>query len=698
MHMLIKSPDSQNSFVSIPRQMPSRPLQTSNVGHMGSHPAYNQMYANTFTQQSPQQEPWSAVGHLRNETVSNSDSLLFDPESSISLGSNNWPTATDFSSFLVSPHSPNDFPLNTGYGYDNQMASVEMEVSISGPHPDPYTYRQSPIVPNAYAQSSLGRAPSDAASTGVMPRLSPYPDPTSPYSAQGGPSPGSEGVFSSYQPSDPGANMDSFQPPEHLKNSPSPAPTSSNASISTSQYAAPITYGPEPARSRTSRQQANRPGGRQLGSHLRPEVAKDAHDMRKVVACWHCVLQRDKCGPGDICERCLKRSMRPNTDCGLGCSRVRLWELACYFLPSITTSMHEDSQLTNFVALHIHQWSNTEVSLRMSCGEGLPEFPVKVYEFTPKTNELLRQFQYITDQYTGDQSRVEKRSPPLGMVQINHKDEQKYDRYIDLIVDKHLPVFAHNHLGYEQHDFQLKLFLMMTQLKPKAEDEKKLLREVFKLVVVTYIMARTFTIAEDTREESLRKLRSYQPGIYAEEFCSPRMTNRQLKYFFCRLQQTIMQNVLNKLQQIFKSSKGCDKWTAAFCAILGLAMAHEDNQQTIHLVMETRAASLEILPQEAKAQSELACKDIDEQFAFVMAIFRWKYNRSYNPLKDSEIDWMSKLKDAGAIKFVRDVAGLVTENSDYLYRRQHVSIAQENQGQYGSRLTAQFLLSFWLPS
>jgi hypothetical protein len=35
---------------------------------------------------------------------------------------------------------------------------------------------------------------------------------------------------------------------------------------------------------------------------------------------------------------------------------------------------------------------------------------------------------------------------------------------------------------------------------------------------------------------------------------------------------------------------------------------------------------------------------------------------------------------------------------DYLYRRQHVSISEENQQQYTSRLTAQFLLSFWLPS
>jgi hypothetical protein len=46
--------------------------------------------------------------------------------------------------------------------------------------------------------------------------------------------------------------------------------------------------------SRSARAIHNRPGGRPLGSHLLPGVAADANRMRKVVACWHCVLQRDK--------------------------------------------------------------------------------------------------------------------------------------------------------------------------------------------------------------------------------------------------------------------------------------------------------------------------------------------------------------------------------------------------------------------
>lgn len=42
----------------------------------------------------------------------------------------------------------------------------------------------------------------------------------------------------------------------------------------------------------------SRSGGRLLGSHLQPAVAADANMMRKVVACWRCVLQRDKVRSG----------------------------------------------------------------------------------------------------------------------------------------------------------------------------------------------------------------------------------------------------------------------------------------------------------------------------------------------------------------------------------------------------------------
>jgi len=460
---------------------------------------------------------------------------------------------------------------------------------------------------------------------------------------------------------------------------------------------------PEPESSQSAAQKAlaAKSGGRALGTHLEPTVAKAAHDMRKIVACWHCVLQRDKCGPGDICERCFKRSQRPNADCGLGCNRLKLIDLSPYFLPSLVTQMHE-ANLTHFVTQYIQQWGSVELTVMMTCGQdNMPRMPVKVYEFIPRGDALLVQIQYKTDPVTHTRVAIQKQSPALGMVHINHNEEKKYDRYITEIVDHHLDAFGELCWMEDDNDFQQKLFKLMTRVKPKSDDEAKLLREIFRLIVVTFIMSHTLTIAEETKAATLSRMHSYSGhNSYVENYTSPRMTNRQLKYFFSRLQRSIQTTVLNKLQQIFKSSKGCDKWLAAFVAVLGMCMALEDQQKTIHLVMSTKATTERLDLRDAQSQADIACREIDQRMHFVQQIFRWKYNRKHNPMRDADHDWEKEVGfgDASSVNFVRQVAQLVKENIDFLQQRQQVSISADNQTKYTSRLVGQFLLSFWLPS
>lgn len=196
--------------------------------------------------------------------------------------------------------------------------------------------------------------------------------------------------------------------------------------------------------------------------------------------------------------------------------------------------------------------------------------------------------------------------------------------------------------------------------------QSKLLRDVFRLIVVTFIMSHTITIAEEGKHSTLQRMHSYA-GLhaYADNFTSPRMTNRQLKYFFSRLQRSITNTVLNKLQQIFKSSKGCDKWLAAFVAVLGMCMAVEDQQKTIHQVMSTKATTEGSDPRDAQGQAEIACREIDSKMLFIQQIFRWKYNRKHNPLVNADHDWEkeSGFGDASSVNFVRQVAQLVRENS-----------------------------------
>jgi hypothetical protein len=179
-------------------------------------------------------------------------------------------------------------------------------------------------------------------------------------------------------------------------------------------------------------------------------------------------------------------------------------------------------------------------------------------------------------------------------------------------------------------------------------------------------MSHTLTIAEESKHATLRRMHSYAgPSAYPDNFTSPRMTNRQLKYFFSRLQRSISATVLNKLQQIFKSSKGCDKWLAAFIAVLGMCMALEDQQKTIHLVMSTRATTEGTDVRDAQGQADAACREIDSRVGFVMQIFRWKYNRKHNPLVNADHDWEKEVGfgDRASVEFVRQVATLVRENS-----------------------------------
>jgi hypothetical protein len=328
--------------------------------------------------------------------------------------------------------------------------------------------------------------------------------------------------------------------------------------------------------------------------------------------------------------------------------------------------MHEDAHLTHFVSKHIRQWGNVEITIYMTCGQSsMPRIPVKVYEFIPADNELLVQIQYKTDPVTNKRIPVRKQSPALGMVHINHNEEKKYDKYISDIVDNHILAFADLCWMEDDNDFQQKLLKLMIKLQPKNDDEAKLRREVFRLLVATFIISHVLNIAEENKHSALSKMHSYTPDAYVQNFTSPRMTNRQLKYFFSRLQRSIMSNVLNKLQQIFKSSKGCDKWLAAFVAVIGMCMAHEEMQKTIHLVQQTKATTEKLDYRECQSRADIACRDIDSRMSFVNQIFRWKYNRKCNPLRDADHDWNKEVGfgDENSVLFVRQVAQLVKENS-----------------------------------
>lgn len=212
-------------------------------------------------------------------------------------------------------------------------------------------------------------------------------------------------------------------------------------------------------------------GGRPIGSHLAPDKAARTKQMREEGSCWLCCLQRDSCTPGEICDRCIKRNQRTTLEHGIGCDRTKLTELKSIFIPDVITRLHEYQTLKNFCAEHIKRWNSVSITIEFDVIWTLPSITCEVYEFEPKTRELLRQFQYIKDEHSDRRVRVEKQSPPLAMLAIEQADRHKYDRYLTMIVDRHLEEFAELVYDYQNDDFSVRLLRLMVRFKPDNKEE-----------------------------------------------------------------------------------------------------------------------------------------------------------------------------------------------------------------------------------
>jgi hypothetical protein len=223
------------------------------------------------------------------------------------------------------------------------------------------------------------------------------------------------------------------------------------------------------------RASGKRAGGRSLGMHLPPDKAARAKQLREEGSCWLCCLQRDSCTPGEVCDRCVKRAQRATLEHGLGCDRTKLTELKQFFIPDVIGRLHTHDALKAWCGEHIHRWSGINIKLKFHVIWRLPPIECEVYEFEPKTRELLRDFQWFTNPETGRKQRVEKPSPPLAMVQIEHTDRQRYERYLNKIVDNYLEKFADICFDGVQDDFQGRLLRMMIRLKPDNKEEVRFL-------------------------------------------------------------------------------------------------------------------------------------------------------------------------------------------------------------------------------
>lgn len=337
------------------------------------------------------------------------------------------------------------------------------------------------------------------------------------------------------------------------------------------------------------------------------------------------------------------------------------------------TKIHDGNALKRMADEHIEFWHDQQYELALTCGQGMPYMPVNVYEFCVRTPELLRQHQYVKDANTGDVHRYEKRSPPVGIMLENQKEGiNRCKRYVESIVanDDLLQPFARVCYEEEQNYVLSEIFQLLFKFRPQTEEERKVQQEAYQLIVVTYIMTHTLTIPDGIIDDRLCGLESYQAGQYPPD-CSSRFTNKQLKHFFAQLHRMCMGSLLNWLQQILKSSKWTERWATAFIAVVALALALEEIQLTAHLTMDSLVKLGKADPVDGERQAVEACKEIDSDFRIVREIFKTKYTRTYNPLRDPESTWASKISCQETVRFVNDAKELFSQNG--------MSVRKQNQ-------------------
>lgn len=187
------------------------------------------------------------------------------------------------------------------------------------------------------------------------------------------------------------------------------------------------------------------------------------------------------------------------------------------------------------------------------------------------------------------------------------------------------------------------------------------LAAILRMMLITYIMGHTITIVEETSDDVLSNiLYSDKPG-YLPAHTSPRLANRQLKFFFAILRAKIYDKILNWQQQTLHTGRDKDgSWLSSFCATLGLAMVLEEVQLTLQIQAHAKFVKHEMNYDEAMTEASNACKRIDDGFGFIVSLFRSKY-RSKKWTVGSFGTQMPSLTEPAQVEFCQQVRELLDE-------------------------------------
>lgn len=185
------------------------------------------------------------------------------------------------------------------------------------------------------------------------------------------------------------------------------------------------------------------------------------------------------------------------------------------------------------------------------------------------------------------------------------------------------------------------------------------------MMIITYIMGHTITIEEGTLPTVLARMRHSSPPPAYSKHTSPKLANRQLKFFFSVLRNNIYEKIL-KWQQatLHVAGKKDETWLQCFCVMLGFAMVLEEVQRTIHIQAHANAVREPMNAAAAQAQAYNACERIDARYNLLVGLFQLKYrdkkwtNGSFGPQTPEQ-------KDPAARKFLSELRDTTVHRREF---------------------------------
>lgn len=368
----------------------------------------------------------------------------------------------------------------------------------------------------------------------------------------------------------------------------------------------------------------------------------------------------------------------PGADYGLQ-SCLTLENISAISEPVIFQGLYGSEEVKLYASQQVHTWHTEPLVVSILTCNDLPAIDCVMYAFDAKSPNVLQQFKY------GKSRPSIVPSPPLALKQLGKTEAKQYDQYFRDCISCYLPSFVNMCFAQEDDaEFHTELLRLLTSFQPREKIEVELLNNIWRLLLMTYVIGHTLNIEQSCLEKISAQLQTQDTY---DKYSFPRVGGRQLKCYIVWLRKDLMRATQKILQQFLAPSTGTDMWPTAFVVLLGLAMILEEDQKTIKIASDRRVREEEMSPDEAEAEAKVQGALLDNALSMQIELFMVKYNRVGDPVDRRRV---AEVKGEPEGIFIGQITSLIAQRWEYLR-----DLAQsDRQGKTG-RLVSRVLL--WKP-